>query len=87
MASAGRPFGRGCGDLRDRPGSSPAATLSGLTANTTYSLFVEAVNNNEVGSGFLALGSTSALAAAPGSAPAASAYVAVLAMIGAWPAT
>lgn len=39
-------------------GAAPAATVGGLADNTTYFLFVRAVNLNGVGSEFVALGST-----------------------------
>ncbi|GAG40410.1 unnamed protein product, partial [marine sediment metagenome] len=46
-------------------GTNPAAELTGLEPDTTYFLFIQGVNNNNVGSGFAALGSTSTLALAP----------------------
>ncbi|MFH1725254.1 MAG: fibronectin type III domain-containing protein, partial [Elusimicrobiota bacterium] len=51
-------------------GASPAATLAGLVPNTTYHLFIQAVNHNGVGGGFASLGSTATLASAPLSAAA-----------------
>jgi hypothetical protein len=56
-------------------GALPAATLTGLSANTTYSLFVDARNWNDATSGWRALGSTSTLAYPP--APAAAAFTLV----------
>ncbi|MBI5239228.1 MAG: right-handed parallel beta-helix repeat-containing protein, partial [Elusimicrobia bacterium] len=49
-------------------GPAPAATATGLGANTTYYLFVDARNWNNAGSGYRALGSTPTLALPPASA-------------------
>ena len=46
-------------------GAAPAATLTGLNANTTYYPYVDARNWNDASSGYRALGSTSTLAFLP----------------------
>ncbi len=52
--------------LSTLPDAGPAASLTGLLANTTYHLRVRAVNHNGLFSQYLAIGSTSTLAASPG---------------------
>ncbi|MFC1679939.1 hypothetical protein ACFL2T_06995, partial [Elusimicrobiota bacterium] len=49
-------------------GANPMAFITSLESNTTYSLFIEAINHNGIHSGFTSFGSTSTLAAAPLSA-------------------
>ncbi|TPW18094.1 MAG: hypothetical protein FD126_3516, partial [Elusimicrobia bacterium] len=49
-------------------GGSPAATFAGLSANTTYFLFVNAVNHNGLSTPYTALGASATLAAVPAAA-------------------
>jgi hypothetical protein len=65
-------------------GALPAATLTGLSANTTYSLFVDARNWNDATSGYRALGSTPTLAAPPASAASTFSAVAAAGMTVSW---
>ncbi|MFH1725741.1 MAG: fibronectin type III domain-containing protein, partial [Elusimicrobiota bacterium] len=65
-------------------GASPTATLSGLEFNTTYYLFVEAVNHNGLGSGYTALGSTATLTYPPATAVTTFTLVDITSMTVAW---
>ncbi|MFC1679236.1 right-handed parallel beta-helix repeat-containing protein, partial [Elusimicrobiota bacterium] len=65
-------------------GGSPAATFSGLVPNTTYYLFVEAVNHGGAGSGYVPLGSTATLVNIPTTAASTFPEVAPTSMTVAW---
>lgn len=57
------------GTLSSTVAASPAATISSLSANTTYYVSVQALNRRNVGSAFTSLGSTVTLASTPAAAP------------------
>ncbi|MDD5657006.1 MAG: fibronectin type III domain-containing protein, partial [Elusimicrobia bacterium] len=67
-------------------GPEPAATLSGLYPNTTYYLFVRAVNHAGLATPFASLGSTATLARAPTALPRSFLDVRVTSATAAWAA-
>ena len=72
--------------LDTAPGAGPAAALGGLSVNTTYHLRVRGLSHNGNTSPWTGLGSTSTLAAVPGSAAAAFLSVHAASMSVAWTA-